>query len=128
MAIARQTTVDLIKPLEGAVIRRFTPGAAIAAGEIVSMSSDGFIDPADTTSAAAIVVGIALEAATGAGAPEKIDVVVSGPVSAITGGTPGAVVHASDTAGEPAESAGSNAGVTGYVESATVAFVRPEVA
>lgn len=123
MAIARDTTAKNIKPLEGAIIRRYTAGAAIAAGEIVSMQSDGFVDPANTTAAAQKVVGIALQAASAAG--EIVDVVIFGPVVAITGGTPGATLHASDTAGEPAESAGTNAGITGYVESATVAFVRP---
>ena len=122
MAIARQTTADDVKPLEGAVVRRYTAGATIAAGEIVSMQSDGYVDPADTTSSAQTVVGISLDAAASG---DRVDVVVYGPVTAITGGTPGATVHASDTAGEPAESAGSNAGVTGIVEAATIAFVRP---
>ena len=123
MAIARDTTAANIKPLDGAVVRRYTAGAAIAAGEIVSMQSDGYVDPADTTSAAQTVVGIALAAAAAAG--ETVDVVVAGPVLAIAGGTAGATLHATDTAGEPGESAGSNAGIAGFVESATVAFVRP---
>lgn len=125
MAIARDTTAANIKPLEGALVRRFTAGATIAAGEIVSMQSDGYVDPADTTSAAQRVVGIALAAASSG---DRVDVVVFGPVVAITGGTPGSVLHATDTAGEPGESAGSNGGITGFVEAATVAFVRPESA
>ena len=127
MAIGRQTTAKSVKPLQGAIIRRFTPGAAIAVGEIVSMESDGNVDPANTTSAAATVVGIALTAASAASTPGKIDVVVHGPVSAITGGTPGATLFATDTAGEPGESAGTNTSIAGFVESATVAFVRPEL-
>ena len=123
MAISRQTTAALIKPLEGAIVRRYTAGAAIAAGEIVSMSGDGYVDPANTTAAAAVVVGVALQAA--AAAADVIDVVVHGPVLCIAGGTPGATLHASDTAGEPAESTGSNAGIAGFVEAATIAFVRP---
>lgn len=122
MSIARDTTAANIKPLEGAIVRRFTAGATVAAGEIVSMQSDGYVDPADTTSAAACVVGIALQGAASGG---RVDVVVFGPVKAITGGTPGSTLHATNTAGEPGESAGSNAGITGFVESATVAFVRP---
>lgn len=122
MAISRDTTAEHIKPLEGAIVRRYTAGATIAAGEIVSMQSDGYVDPADTTSAAQQVVGIALQAAA-SGA--RVDVVVYGPVLAISGGTPGSTLHATNTAGEPGESAGSNAGVVGFVESATVAFVRP---
>lgn len=125
MAIARDTTADNIKPLNGAIIRRFTAGAAVAAGEIVSMQSDGYVDPANTTSAAQKVMGVALQAAA---AGQVIDVVVFGPVVCVTGATPGATIHASDTAGEPAESAGTNGGITGIAESATVVFVRPEVA
>jgi len=90
------------------------------------MQSDGYVDPANTTSAAQKVVGVALQAASAAG--QVIDVVVFGPVVCVTGATPGAIIHASDTAGEPAESAVTNAGVTGFAESATVVFVRPEVA
>ena len=52
MAIARDTTAANIKPLEGAIIRRFTAGTAVAAGEIVAMQSDGYVDPSDSTSAA----------------------------------------------------------------------------
>jgi len=126
MAIARDTTADNIKPLNGAIIRRFTAGAAVAAGEIVSMQSDGYVDPANTTSAVQKVMGVALQAAAAAG--QVIDVVVFGPVVCVTGATPGATIHASDTAGEPAESAGTNGGITGIAESATVVFVRPEVA
>ncbi len=126
MAIARDTTADNVKPLNGAIVRRYTAGAAVAAGEIVSMQSDGYVDPANTTSAAQKVVGVALQAASAAG--QVIDVVVFGPVVCVTGATPGATIHASDTAGEPAESAGTNGGITGIAESATVVFVRPEVA
>lgn len=124
MSIARNTDAETIKPLEGAIVRRYTAGAAIAAGEIVSMQSDGYVDPADTTSAVQIVVGVALQAATAAG--QRVDVVVHGPVLSITGGTPGSVLHATNTAGEPGESAGSNAGIAGFVEAATIAFVRPQ--
>ena len=122
MAIGRDTTAANIKPLDGAVVQRYTLGATTAAGEVVAMQADGYVDPANTTSAAACVVGIALQAGVSG---DVIDVVVSGRVKAITGGTPGATLHASDTAGEPAESAGSNAGIAGFVEAATVAFVRP---
>ena len=124
MAIARTTAAnsEQVKPLGGAIIRRFTLGATVLPGEVVSMQSDGFVDPADTTSAAQQVVGVAIK---GGLITERADVVVHGPIVCITGGTPGAGVHASDTAGEPAESAGSNAGVVGFVEAATIVFVRP---
>lgn len=76
MAFGRNTTAELIKPLEGAVIRRYTAGATIAAGEIVSLMADGYVDPANTSDfTAACVVGIALKAAV---AGQRIDVVTHG--------------------------------------------------
>jgi hypothetical protein len=124
MAISRISAAnsELVKPLEGAKVRRYTAGATILPGEIVSMQSDGFVDPADTTSAAQQVVGVAIK---GGAVTEIVDIVVFGPIVCIAGGTPGAGVHASDTAGEPAESAGSNAGILGRVDAATIVFVNP---
>lgn len=123
MAIARDTTAANVKPLEGAIVRRFTAGSAIAAGELVSMSSDGYIDPSDSTSAKNPVLGVAVQAAAAAG--PRIDVVVFGPVVCLTGATPGALVYNSTTAGEPLESTAGNQTATGIAESATVLFVRP---
>ena len=127
MAIGRTSAAnsELVKPLGGAIIRRYTLGATVLPGEVVSMQSDGFVDPADTTSAAQQVVGIAIK---GGLITEIADIVVHGPIVCVTGATPGAGIHASDTAGEPAESAGSNAGIVGYAEAATIVFVRPVAA
>ena len=123
MAIARNTNENQIKALYGSQTRRYTLGATVTAGELVSMQSDTFVDPADTTSAAQTVVGVAMQAGV---AGDIIDVAIFGPVQCVTGGTAGAKLHASDTAGEPAESAGSNAGIAGWVESATVVFINPQ--
>lgn len=120
MAIARDTTAKNIKPLEGAIIRRGTLGATTAAGEIVEMQSDGYWDPAN---AAAVIMNGAI-AVTGGVAGDVVDLVVFGPVKCLTGATPGAVVYVSDTAGEPAETAGTKSAVIGYAESATVLFVN----
>ena len=127
MAIGRDTTLANIKPLAGAIVRRYTAGGAIIPGELVSMSSDGKVDPTNTTSAAQKVVGVALPNGTTAAFADTdiIDVVVHGPVQCVTGGTPGAQLFGSDTAGEPAESAGTNDSRAGWVESATVVFISP---
>lgn len=125
MALARDTTAANVKPLEGAIIRRYTAGVAVAAGEIVSMQSDGYVDPSNSTSAAQMIVGIAVQAAAAAG--DRIDVVVYGPVECMTGGTIGAAVYDSTTAGEPSESTAGNQKQVGFNESATVLFVRPLV-
>lgn len=123
MAIARDTTAANIKPLNGAIIRRHVCGATVAAGELVHLSADTFIDPCDAASiTAASVTGVAVQ---GGAITETIDVVVHGPVKCLTGATVGAVVYATDTAGEPGETAGTKTCVAGYNESATVLFVRP---
>lgn len=124
MAFGRNTTAELIKPLEGATVRRFTAGATIAAGEIVALMADGYVDPADTSAfTGAVVMGIALQAAAAGG---RVDVVTHGPVVCLLDGTPANLVYASDTAGEPSESVGTKDVLVGITESATVLFVRPE--
>lgn len=122
MAIARDTTAANIKPLEGAIIRRYTAGATIAAGELVSLMADGYVDPTDTAAfTGANIVGVALTAAV---ATDRVDVVVSGPVNCLTGATPAHLVYGTDTAGEPGEAVGTKDVIAGFAESATVLFVR----
>lgn len=124
MAIARETDEKKIKPLQGAIVRRVTLGATVEAGEIVAEASDGKSDPANAaTLALAFGDGIALQAGVDG---DRVDVVVFGPVQCLTGATPGALVYVSDTAGEPAEAAGTKAEIIGKAESATVLFVRPQ--
>lgn len=122
MAAARDTTPEHIKPLEGSMTRRYTVGATIAAGELVSMQSDGYVDPSDSTAAKMPVLGVAVQdGAVG----NRIDVVTFGPVLCLTGATIGAVIYNSTTAGEPSESVAGNQTSAGIAESATVLFVRP---
>lgn len=125
MAIARDTTAANIKPLAGAIVRRGTAGATIAAGEIVELQSDGYWDPAIATAVVIRNVGIALQAAAAAGA--VVDIVMHGPVKCLTGASPGAIVYVSDTAGEPSESAGTKDTIIGFSESATVLYVKPQI-
>lgn len=130
MAASRDTDAADIKPLEGAVIQRFTAGAAIEAGEIVSMSSDGYVDPAIATSVVLSAVGIALPKDGGdpaAAEGDTLDVVTHGPVVCMAGATIGALIYVSDTAGEPSETAGTKDTVIGFAQSATVLFVRPQI-
>lgn len=128
MAAARDTVAQNIKPLDAKKVppNRFTAGSTIAAGQLVVMSSDGSIDPADTTSAAVTVLGVAVQ---GAVVGDVIDVVTTGQrINCLTGATIGATIHATDTAGEPGESAGTNAGIAGFALSATVMMVQPVTA
>lgn len=125
MAAARETTAKNIKPLTGAIVRRYTAGTTISPGELVAMASDGKVDPVNTsTITLAKIVGVALgdgDAVDG----DRIDVVVHGPVVCMTGATIGATIYGTDTAGEPSETAGTKTSVAGFAESATVLFVRP---
>jgi len=124
VSIARDTTAANIKPLSGAIVRRYTSGDAIAAGEIVSLQSDGYVDPADCTSAADEAIGVAIQAAAAAG--EVIDVVVLGPVKCLAGAEEGDTVFNSTDAGEPTQTDSGYTTAVGYAESATVLFVLPE--
>lgn len=126
MTLAVQTDTTLIKPLEGAIVRRYTAGAAVTAGCPVAFDSSGYVQHADGNSSdpvADMVQGIAIQAAAAAG--DRVDVVLYGPVSCVTGATPGAYVYISDTAGLPDVSSTSN-GLIGIAESTTVLFVRPQ--
>jgi hypothetical protein len=128
MTIARDSTAEHIKPLEGAIVRRYVAHAAIDAGALVAKNSDAS-EAAEAVASAVILapLGVAINAATAAGDP--VDVVVLGPVVCLTGATPGLNVYVSNTAGEPAESGGTHTKHTiwGYSESATVLFVQPQI-
>ena len=129
MAFANETGVGKIKKLEGAISRRYTAGAAITPGDAVCMSSDGFIDSADSDALASnTLVGIALtprNQGTAFASGDNVDVVVFGPVLCVTGGTPGAYAYTAATAGAISETAGTKSLIIGFVESATTIFVRP---
>ncbi len=125
MAIARQTDAELVKPLRGHIVRRHICGGTVGVGELVTLNTDTFIDPTNTTSSIEKVLGVAVTAGL---ITETIDVVVFGPIQCLTGATVGATVYGGDTAGEPVESAGSNLSIAGYAESATVLFVQPTTA
>jgi hypothetical protein len=123
MALARETDAALVKPLEGAIVRRYTAGSTIEAGEAVSMATDGFVDPANAgTMTLAPVVGIALQDVL---VGDRVDVVIFGPVLCMTDATIGDVVYLTDTAGEPSHTAGTKTSILGIAESATVLLVNP---
>ena len=126
MALARELDATKVKPLEGAIVRRFTAGSTIEAGMSVALASDEAIDPADATT---IALGMADGVALGPNdyvAGDRVDVVTFGPLVCMTGATPGDVVYVTDTAGEPSHTAGTKSSILGKPESATVLFVRPQ--
>ncbi len=120
MALGIQSDASLIKPLEGAIVRRFTAGAAVTVGQVVSMQSDGKVDPSNTTSAAQANMGIALSAG---GDGDLIDVVVFGPVSNLDDATPG-LIYDNTTNGTVAASKAGNQTKIGVAISSSVLFVQ----
>lgn len=124
MAIGKPTDLTTVRPLEGAVIRRFTVGAAgVAAGDIVTTGAAGVVvcDGNDATYKS--VLGIAIKTAAAA---EKVDVVVLGGCVCCTGATVGTPVYPDDTTpGLVNQTASTNKYAVGLAESATVIFVNP---
>ena len=125
MAFGRQTDDSLVKPLGGAIVRRYNVGATVEASESVYVDSNGAVRP---TAANAVATNFAIGVAVQDGAVgERIDIVVFGPVVCLLEATPGGIIYTSDTAGEPATSAGTKTTILGWAESATVLFVRPQI-
>ena len=123
MAIARQSEASLIKPFRNAMVLPGIAGATIEAGELVTLQSDGYWDPGIGTGVVKNV-GVSVKAAA---VGDPVEVVLHGGIECVTGATPGAIIYVSDTAGEPAETAGTKTTVIGYAETATILFVRPQV-
>ena len=122
MALTMDTVAEHIKPLTGAITRRYTCGSTIVAGTLVTMSADGFVDASDASDATlSFTVGIAVQ---GGIVGDRIDVVVFGPIICVTGMTIGALVYASDTAGEMSQTAGTKTTIVGWAESAAIVFVN----
>lgn len=133
MADVTVTAAD-VRPLAGALVRRFTAGGAISMGNLVYIASDGDVEAADADAAAsAIAAGIAVSTPDGGAAAvagERVDVVMLGPVAGFASLTPGIHLFASTTAGAiadaaPAGSSGDYVYAVGVAESATTVFVRP---
>lgn len=123
MAATRDTVASHIKPLEGAIVRRVQLGATTEAGELITEQSDGKWDPSNT-SAVQFTVAVALQ---GGVDTDWVDAVFFGPVVCLSGATKGALIYATDTAGEPGETAGTKSTVAGFAESATVLFVQKQI-
>jgi len=127
MAASRDTTAEHIKPLQGAIVRKYTAGATVAAGELVQKNGDASeVIPAVATAVILAPVGVAIQAAA---ENERLDVVVYGPVLCLSGATVGGLIYGTNTDGEPGESGGTHTyhTVFGYAETATILFVQPQV-
>ena len=120
------TDTTKIKPLTGAVIRRYTAGAAVTAGYPVYIDSAGAVRIASGPAVASnFVIGVALKAiAAGDSGP----VVVKGPLLCLDGNaTPGSLIYSMNSAGGMDATGGTKKAVVGVAESATVLHVSPHM-
>lgn len=132
MADVTVTAAD-VRPLPGAIVRRYDAGGSLSAGDLVYIASDGDVEQADAD-AAASARGIGIVVADGDGgtsfsAGDRVDVVVLGPVAGFSSLTPATLLFASTTAGAIGDAAPTAGGdyvwCIGYAEAAAVVFVNP---
>lgn len=123
MAAITQVAAALAKPLEGAIVRRVTLGDTVTAPAPITLQTDGFWDPCDT-SAAQVTVAVALQSGV---VGDEIDAVFYGPVVALSGATIGSLVYGSDTAGAYDTAVGTKDLKIGFAETATILFVDPQI-
>jgi hypothetical protein len=126
-----------VRPLNGAIVRRFTAGGTVAAGQAVYIAADGDVELADAddqtqVQARGIVVGVGVEGQTSAGAGQVVDVVTHGPIAlGATGLTDGGAVYISTNAGGLDQTGPSAQGkfrfVIGWAESDSTIYVNPQV-
>jgi len=133
MANLTVTAAD-VRPLEGAIVRRYSAGDTVYVGDCVYMGTAGAVLQAaagTSTIGSAIPLGIVVSAPDGgtvAVSGDKVDVVVYGPVAGFSSLTPGSHVWVSATAGKLADGqAGSGYYnyIVGIAEATTTVFVRP---
>lgn len=131
------TQALLVRPLAGAMIRRYRLGAAANVGESIFMATDGDVEPTDgdvqaSAQARGIIVAIGTNGKVAGVANDMVDVVVHGPVEMgnVTPMTPGGAVYPSPAAGKMDQSASAVTGdfnaVIGWAESTTAIFVDPQ--
>jgi hypothetical protein len=125
-------TAGDVRPLAGAVVRRFDAGGTITIGAPVYIAADGDVEVADGSAVATTLGCLGLAVATPDGgtsvsANERVDVVTHGPVAGFSSLTPGSLVFVSDTGGGLDTATGTKGLVVGVAESASVVFVRPQI-
>lgn len=124
-------TASTVRPLSGAVIRRFDAGDAVSVGDAVYIASDGDVEQANGGAlATAWAIGVVVacpDGDTGAVAGEAVDVCVHGSIEFASGMTPGKLAYVGDSAGMVSTAAGTESCVLGFVETATQIFVRPQI-
>ena len=126
-------TAGDVRPLPGAVVRRFDAGGTLYTGQGCYIAADGDVErsDADSSSLTAQAIGIFVADNTGATiatAGDRVDVVMFGAVTGYSSMTPGALVFASTSAGglvQGTPSAGSHVVPIGIALDASTIFVNP---
>jgi hypothetical protein len=124
-------TAANVRPLHGAIVRRFDAGGSMNVGDCVYIAADGDVEVTDadsisTTWLVGLVVGTP-SGATAIVAGNAVDVVVYGPVAGFSSLTPGALGYVSGTAGAINDTVGTKDAIVGYAESDEIFFVRPQL-
>jgi len=126
-------TVADVRPLPGAVVRRYDAGGTITPGSAVYLASDGDVEDADADSETGVrAIGIAVAGPDGKvsyASGDRVDVVTHGPVCGYSSLTPGGLMYSSTTAGAIATAAATASSdyiwVIGYAEAADTIYVSP---
>lgn len=123
MASVVTSTAADVKPLKGARIRRFTAGGTVTAGYPVYVDSSGYIQHASGTAVATnLVVGVAVQTLASG---DRGDVVTKGPISNLSGATPGGKCYTMNLAAGIDHTGGTKKTIVGVAESTTVLLVMP---
>ncbi|MCB0206981.1 MAG: hypothetical protein KDH89_19355 [Anaerolineae bacterium] len=125
-------TAAQVRPLHGAVVRRFFAGGTVSIGAVVYVDSSGTVQHTaggaiGTTKTLAGIAVATPDGGTSAASGERVDVVVSGPVAGFSSMTPGTVGFVSNTAGGVEDAAGTKSAIVGVAIAADTFLVRPQV-
>jgi hypothetical protein len=135
MADITITATD-VRPLPGALVRRFDAGGTCYAGEAVYVASDGDVERADANgSLSVIAAGIVVadnDGGTAFASGDRVDVVCFGPVAGYSSLTPGLPQYVSAEAGQMTQTPGDLGGgtyecIVGLAEQSGVIFVNPNL-
>lgn len=127
----------MVRPLNNAIIRRFEAAAVMDIGTVVYIDTNGKVNKAQATTAAAaqargIVVGVGATGKSTCAIGDALDVVTHGPVElGVTGLTDGSALYVSATAGLMDQTAPATAGqfkyVIGYAHSDMGIYVQGQM-
>ena len=121
-----------VRPLGGAIIRRFTAGEAMTPGQPVYVSANDTVSLTDGSAVAtAACIGVAVAAASGGAtiaSGEACDVVTEGAVTGYTTNmAAGKLLFVDDDAGVIADATGTKSTIIGVGMNASTMYVRPTI-